>query len=540
MKNMTKKTVALLCCSALAAGLFTGCGSEAVEEDTTGSTAVVVDVQTATRGSIRLQGTYVGNVSAGESVYVIPLANAAVEEVNVAVGSEVKEGQVLAKLDSKVADLTMAQAQAAYDSVVAQAQSALGGTWNTNMYQAERGLEQMQDGIDTYNDQIDSANKSKDALNAAVDEMNKRYESLTTVELTVTADNLSLVNGAEARALTKGNYTWKTPAGGRPDNELFQIGDCVKVNLNDKSGMPDAANMNVLTGIAVSEGEKGLSDDDVKKVTTDYVENGIQTARIQSQKSELVSAQAQAESGVKQLEAARDNMVTQKETTEGTLNITKTQVYQETVNSLQKGLAQAQVGLDSAAYQKSLYTLTAPISGIVESVGLTKDSFATSSSVAFTISNKDSMVLTFYVAEDVRDELSYGQPVTVSRGKNTYSGAITEIGNAVDMQKGLFKVKATVYNAPDIATGVTATLTTTCHSAENVLTVPCSAVYYDNGEAYLFVYHDGVAVKTIVETGIYDDNNIAILSGLIDGQQVITTWSPNLVDGAEVVLPGQS
>ena len=42
-----------------------------------------------------------------------------------------------------------------------------------------------------------------------------------------------------------------------------------------------------------------------------------------------------------------------------------------------------------------------------------------------------------------------------------------------------------------------------------------------------------------METGLYDDSNIAVLSGLIDGQQVITTWSPNLVDGAAVALPGE-
>ena len=251
------------------------------------------------------------------------------------------------------------------------------------------------------------------------------------------------------------------------------------------------------------------------------------------------SAYETVKSSIDQLETQRDSLKAQKETAEGTLDITQSETYNETVASLQAGLAQAQVGLDSAAYQQSLYTLTAPISGTVESVGLTKNGMASASSIAFTISNKNTMQVTFYVTEDVRDEFTAGQAVTVSRGSSTYGGTITEIGNAVDMQKGLFKVKATIYDMPDLASGVTASITTTCHSAKDVIVIPCDAVYYENGDAYVFVARDGTAVKTPVETGIYDDQNIAITSGLIEGQQVITTWSANLIDGCAITVPGQ-
>ena len=37
------------------------------------------------------------------------------------------------------------------------------------------------------------------------------------------------------------------------------------------------------------------------------------------------------------------------------------------------------------------------------------------------------MQVTFYVTEDVRDEFTAGQAVTVSRGSSTYGGTITEI-----------------------------------------------------------------------------------------------------------------
>lgn len=534
MKTNIKCVAAALCsCTLLAAGL-TACGS--TEAESVMDPTVAVQVQNVRRGSIELQGTYVGSVSAAESVNVIPLVQGAtVESVNVAVGSEVKQGQVLAKLDSTSADLTAKNAQAAYNSALAQAQSALGGQWKTNIYSAERGIDQLDDNIDNMNDSIDDfkngtaykmAKNTRNDAKAIYDTLRDQtssYKSIQSLAVGITEQNKDLL----AAMQVSGN-----------------VGDTAEVKGNG------ADYVNSLAEIAnLGEAESGMDSTARKNVLAmkQFVDNGgvlesLTDAKVDAAKAGYDQAQIafdQVDSQLSQLETQRDSLKAQKETAEGTLDITQSETYNETVASLQAGLAQAQVGLDSAAYQQSLYTLTAPISGTVESVGLTKNGMASASSIAFTISNKNTMQVTFYVTEDVRDEFTAGQAVTVSRGSSTYGGTITEIGNAVDMQKGLFKVKATIYDMPDLASGVTASITTTCHSAKDVIVIPCDAVYYENGDAYVFVARDGTAVKTPVETGIYDDQNIAITSGLIEGQQVITTWSANLIDGCAITVPGQ-
>lgn len=534
MKTNIKRVAAALCsCTLLAAGL-TACGS--TETESVMDPTVAVQVQNVRRGSIELQGTYVGSVSAAESVNVIPLVQGAtVESVNVAVGSEVKQGQVLAKLDSTSADLTAKNAQAAYNSALAQAQSALGGQWKTNIYSAERGIDQLDDNIDNLDDSIDdfkngtaykmakNARNDAKAIYDTLRDQTSSYKSIQSLAVRITEQNKDLL----AAMQVSGN-----------------VGDTAEVKGNG------ADYVNLLAEIAnLGEAESGMDSTARKNVLAmkQFVDNGgvlesLTDANVDTAKAGYDQAQIafdQVDSQLSQLETQRDSLKAQKETAEGTLDITQGETYNETVASLQAGLAQAQVGLDSAAYQQSLYTLTAPISGTVESVGLTKNGMASASSIAFTISNKNTMQVTFYVTEDVRDEFTAGQAVTVSRGSSTYGGTITEIGNAVDMQKGLFKVKATIYDMPDLASGVTASVTTTCHSAKDVIVIPCDAVYYENGDAYVFVARDGTAVKTPVETGIYDDQNIAITSGLIEGQQVITTWSANLIDGCAITVPGQ-
>lgn len=539
MKTNIKRVAAALCsCTLLAAGL-TACGS--TEAESVMDPTVAVQVQNVRRGSIELQGTYVGSVSAAESVNVIPLVQGAtVESVNVAVGSEVKQGQVLAKLDSTSADLTAKNAQAAYNSALAQAQSALGGQWKTNIYSAERGIDQLDDNIDNMDDQIDKLEDQKNQINnayknakIAYETLNGAYESYKKLETGVSVQenekNKQILGLPEN---SSGSTTLKIDEHYETLEKLEALGEesgiseeqltAVRAVMNYVNAQKAAGRENAAIWAALKD-EKNLEP----------AQKGYEQAKAALENVEKL------ESSIDQLETQRDSLKAQKETAQGTLDITQSETYNETVASLQAGLAQAQVGLDSAAYQQSLYTLTAPISGTVESVGLTKNGMASASSIAFTISNKNTMQVTFYVTEDVRDEFTAGQAVTVSRGSSTYGGTITEIGNAVDMQKGLFKVKATIYDMPDLASGVTASITTTCHSAKDVIVIPCDAVYYENGDAYVFVARDGTAVKTPVETGIYDDQNIAITSGLLEGQQVITTWSANLIDGCAITVPGQ-
>lgn len=539
MKTNIKRVAAALCsCTLLAAGL-TACGS--TETESVMDSTVAVQVQNVRRGSIELQGTYVGSVSAAESVNVIPLVQGAtVESVNVAVGSEVKQGQVLAKLDSTSADLTAKNAQAAYNSALAQAQSALGGQWKTNIYSAERGIDQLDDNIDNMNDQIDKLEDQKNQINNAYKNAKIAYETLNGANESYKRLQQTNVSVQENE---KNKQILGLPENSSGSETLNIKQDYAKLEklaaLGEESGISEQQLTAVRAVMNYVNAQKaaGLTEEMIWASLTD---DNVEKAKLGYEKAEAAAGNLeQLESSIDQLETQRDSLKAQKETAEGTLDITQGETYNETVASLQAGLAQAQVGLDSAAYQQSLYTLTAPISGTVESVGLTKNGMASASSIAFTISNKNTMQVTFYVTEDVRDEFTAGQAVTVSRGSSTYGGTITEIGNAVDMQKGLFKVKATIYDMPDLASGVTASVTTTCHSAKDVIVIPCDAVYYENGDAYVFVARDGTAVKTPVETGIYDDQNIAITSGLIEGQQVITTWSANLIDGCAITVPGQ-
>ena len=69
------------------------------------------------------------------------------------------------------------------------------------------------------------------------------------------------------------------------------------------------------------------------------------------------------------------------------------------------------------------------------------------------------------------------------------------------------------------------------------LILPLDLIEYDENQPYVYVYRDGVAVRVDLVTGVSTADSIVIESGLTDEDQIITTWHPDLKDGAAVYAP---
>lgn len=118
---------------------------------------------------------------------------------------------------------------------------------------------------------------------------------------------------------------------------------------------------------------------------------------------------------------------------------------------------------------------------------------------------------------------------------SVYTGKITEIEDSIDANTGMFLIEASVdggENALFAGSSVKVLLETA--TAENAITVPLDAIYYEDEQAYVYVDIDGIATKQYVETGIYNEERIVITSGLTGTEKVITSWSARLKDGEKV------
>ena len=554
-----KKRLSVLLSAACLCTLMAGC--KEAEEEVVMSEVIPVQVQKPEPGKLTLKNEFMGTVSPEESVYVIPMVTAEVLSTNVSLGEEVNEGDVLCKLDSEAAQLQLASAKAQYDSAaagvnsaevgyevaqaqyestVAQLDAQMGGQKNLQMYQLQIQVDSVHSGIDDIYEQMSDLEEDKA----------KALEQKGELEQAI-GDAGNYVNQANAYVeQARQNYEAAVAAVTRLEPATYEEQQKVVADCGGKD---------------VYDYQLKKAKENLAAAQSAYDQANAVASQASAAYNQATSAYDQLESGIESIDDGREQLdgaladtYKSLEQAEAIKNITEEQVYSDTqkivdankkaaamglesaaagINSAQVGVEGAQVAIESAEYQLDMYTLKAPISGVIEAVNVKEHDFASPNTPAYIISNKEAMTVTFYVSEGVRNTFQTGQKVTVDRNGKLFDGVITEIGSMVDQNTGLFVVKVSV-GRPDesMLTGCSVKISADTYSQDNVLLIPYDAVYYDNGQPYVYVAVNGVVVRRDIETGIFDEQTMTVVSGLTTEDQLITSWSANLREGAEVSI----
>ena len=184
-------------------------------------------------------------------------------------------------------------------------------------------------------------------------------------------------------------------------------------------------------------------------------------------------------------------------------------------------------------------SITSPISGKIETFDLDVYDHVNQQDTICVISGEGDKRVSFYVTERVIKNLSQGDGVTIEKNGSSYDGTITDVSAIAEEENGLFKVKAELPAADALSAGTAVRITVVSEKAEQVMTVPVDAVYYDGGVGQVYVYENGTVHKKEVEVGLYDSQLAEIKSGLSGDEMVISTWSSQLYEGSTVRLQGQ-
>lgn len=215
-------------------------------------------------------------------------------------------------------------------------------------------------------------------------------------------------------------------------------------------------------------------------------------------------------------------------------------VSQQEMEQVQNAEQNARIAYEMAKNQYELQlgytTVTAPISGIIESRTVDPHDYVEPGSVVCVISGGDGLEVKFGITERSLSNLSIGDPILVEKNGTSYKGIVTEMGTMVNHISGLYDVKAAIHESEGLTIGSRVKLTVVMERAEHVLTVPLDAVDYDGGVPFVYCYEEGVARKKEFQAGIYDSEKMEVKSGLPEGCRVIVTWSNELMDMQEVLL----
>ena len=510
-KLMAMGLAVTLCVSA------TACGKN---KETTQVSKVSVEVENPQMGELTSDTTYIGIVEPQQQVYVMPKLSGTVTQVNYKVGDTVKEGDVLFKIDDEAYQVQMDSAQAAYDTAQAGATAATSGARDLQNYQTEEQIRQIQKNLnDTY--------ESKDDMEDSLDELREQGKtaSAQVASAQASVDALSQSLGVQKQDLAakqtamneaKADYDSKTASSSTATEEEKKAAEAA---YNTAKIEYDAAAAAVTaTSSQLALAKQGLS----------AAQAGVNT---------INSGKTQLKSGIDQIETSQDTLTDSLNTAKQAYSITQNEVYPQTDATYTAQLNQAAVGIESAQMQLDYCTVTAPISGVIEAINVEKEGMAAAGNVAYIISNKDSMTVTFDVAEAAKNTLNIGDHVTVERNGQTFDGSITEIGTMAGQQTKLFRVKATVTGAGDaLPNGVSVKVSATTEKEDNKMLIPFDSLYFSGGDAYVYCVEDNKLVRTSVTVGLMDDEHAVIEGGLTTDSLVVDNWSAKLRNGAEVEI----
>ena len=206
------------------------------------------------------------------------------------------------------------------------------------------------------------------------------------------------------------------------------------------------------------------------------------------------------------------------------------------LETAEKGLDQARLGYNQALDALDNVEVKAPISGTVTSVNVETGEMASGGQSAVVIMDLDSVVIEINVPENIVNKIYEGQKVNLqveSAGIDT-EAVILSVSDSVDMMNNLYPVTISAENNGKVKAGMFAQVTVNTDLREDVISIPGDAVLEKDGNSIVYVEVEGIAYEKTVETGLDTGHMVEIISGLEDGERIITKGQNYISDGIKV------
>ena len=256
------------------------------------------------------------------------------------------------------------------------------------------------------------------------------------------------------------------------------------------------------------------------------------------QKADLAATKAEAELSEQNYKRAQTLR------TQGVGAVSNVDTTAAALSSAKANVAKAQATLD-------LKRLIAPFSGVIGISRVDIGQFMAPGTVVATLQNVDTMRVDFSVPEQELKNLSMGQEVQIGASANDYAfkGKILGIDPKIDPASRLVSVQAQVDNSDkSLVPGQFVQVRVILPEEDNVIILPLTTVVTSLYGDYVFTVvkkeadknaaadtaekaDDLVLHQVFVKLGRRTGNNIEILSGVKDGDVVVTSGQNRLSNG---------
>jgi membrane fusion protein (multidrug efflux system) len=181
--------------------------------------------------------------------------------------------------------------------------------------------------------------------------------------------------------------------------------------------------------------------------------------------------------------------------------------------------------IDFTRTQLQKTELRAPFSGRLGLRNVSLGAIVSPTTIITTLQQIDPLKIDFSIPEKYRTSIKLGDAVTfkVSGDNDVYKGSIYAMDPKIDLATRTIRIRAIMPNANKLFPGSFARVTLSLRDMPEAIMIPTQAVIPGTRDKRVIVADSGKAKFVVVETGIRNENNVQITSGLNVGDTVITS-----------------
>lgn len=259
-----------------------------------------------------------------------------------------------------------------------------------------------------------------------------------------------------------------------------------------------------------------------------YVKEGDLLVKIND--ADLQAQIRKAESKVKLIEdrekrqrqLAQNQMISQEE-------------YESTLNDLEA--SKAEYDLIKAQIDKT--EIRAPFNGVVGLREVSEGSFVTTSTVIARLQNLSNLKIDFAIPQKYSSLVRIGDELNFKLSGNDfkYKAKIYAIEPKIDPSTRTLRLRAICSGSyKNLFPGAFANVELNLRETDNAILIPTVAVVPELKGQSVFLYKDGIVNPQKVEIGLREERSVQILSGLTEGDTVITSGILQMRPGIKVKI----
>jgi HlyD family secretion protein len=501
---------------------------------------------TVSRGTIVSTVSASGQVSSSRSLEVKPQVSGTITYIAVKPGQTVAQGQLIASLDSSDAQKTLRDAQNNLETAQLALEKLQAPASGLTLVQAQNAVSSAQDSlarayVDSQNDYVKAYLDLPDIMTDLQDIVIGTTASRGT-QWNIDYYYNSLINSADqARAYRDDAYNTYVTAKAAYDKAF--------ADYKALGNNPSSDQIEAMTG-ETSNMVKAVNDALKSSNALIQLYSNTLTGRNQTPSSVATAALSTISGDIASISSSYSTLMgdvsglksSKQSLTEKQLSLQDLQDGPDAldVRGDQLTIQQRQDAVTDARVELAKYSVRAPFAGTITAINQYVGDEGGSATLATLVTPQQIAKLSLNEVDAAKVKVGDKATLTFDAIEDlTLTGTVAQVDVAGTVSQGVVSYSIEIAfdtQDPGVKPGMTVNAAIQTDTAQDVLMVPSSAVKTSNGMSYVQAFTpalastggiQGVTSQTPpgmieVTTGISDDTNIEILSGLAEGQQIVT------------------